>query len=82
MCLAVPGKLIGLFENGGVPMGRVDFGGVSREACLAYLPEAEVGDYVLVHAGFALTKLDQEAAAQTLADLAALADLASEDPQP
>ena len=55
MCLAVPGKITELREESGVPMARVDFGGMAREACMVYLPEAGVGEYVLVHVGFAIT---------------------------
>ena len=69
MCLAVPGKIVEFHEDRGVRMSRVDFGGVTREACLAYLPDAQPGDYVLVHAGFAISKIDQEEAARTYADL-------------
>jgi hydrogenase expression/formation protein HypC len=59
-------------------MARVDFGGIAREACMVYLPEARVGEYVLVHAGFAITKMDEEEARQTLADLQALGELSAE----
>jgi hydrogenase expression/formation protein HypC len=65
MCLAIPGKISSLHENSGVPMAKVDFGGVTREACLAYVPEACIGDYVLVHVGFAISKVDEEEAART-----------------
>jgi hydrogenase expression/formation protein HypC len=83
MCLAVPGKLAEIYEAGGVAMARVDFGGVSREACLAYLPEAAVGDYVLIHAGFAIAMVDEAEARQTLEDLRRLDELAGEDdPEP
>lgn len=76
MCLAVPGKITELRQEGGVPMARVDFGGVTRDACMAYLPEAATGDYVLVHVGFAITKVDEEEAAKTLADLKELGEIA------
>jgi hydrogenase expression/formation protein HypC len=66
MCLAVPGRVIEFHEADGVRMSKVDFGGVAREACLEFLPEAKVGDYVLVHAGFAITRVDPEEAARTL----------------
>ncbi len=66
MCLAIPGKLVARFESGGASMGTVDFGGVRREACLVYLPEAAIGDYVIVHAGFAISRLDEAEAARTL----------------
>jgi hydrogenase expression/formation protein HypC len=66
MCLAIPGKVVEFHSTDGMRMSKVDFGGVTREACLEYLPEAEVGDYVLVHAGFAISKVDPEEAARTL----------------
>jgi hydrogenase expression/formation protein HypC len=66
MCLGVPGKIIDTRDDGSVRMGRIDYGGVVKEACLAYVPEAKVGDYVLVHAGFALNVLSPEEAEETL----------------
>ena len=77
MCLAVPGKVVEVQGEGEVRMARVDFGGVSRQACLAYLPEAGVGDYVLVHVGFAISRIDEEAARETLEALAAIGELAA-----
>ncbi|MCL4395599.1 MAG: HypC/HybG/HupF family hydrogenase formation chaperone [Chloroflexi bacterium] len=60
MCLGVPGKVISIEPNSlGMTMGKVSFGGVAKEVCLAYVPDAAVGDYVIVHAGFALNKLDE-----------------------
>ncbi len=79
MCLAIPGRVAELYESGGVTMARVDFGGVTREACLAYLPETKVGDYVLVHAGFAISAVDKEEAKKTLADLELMGKLSSEE---
>jgi hydrogenase expression/formation protein HypC len=76
MCLAVPGKIVELVEANGVSMGRLDYGGVTREACMAYLPEARVGDYVLVHVGFAISRVDEEEAARTLALLREMGELA------
>lgn len=76
MCLAVPGRIVEI--TGEDPLfraARVDFGGVTKEACLAYVPEAAVGDFVIVHAGFALTLLDEEEARRTLEDLRALGEL-------
>lgn len=70
MCLAVPGKIISI--SGDDPLmrsGKVSFGGVIKEVSLAYVPDVQVGDYVIVHVGFALSKVDEEAAEQTLADL-------------
>jgi hydrogenase expression/formation protein HypC len=78
MCLAVPGKVVEIYEADGVSMARVDFGGVTREACMAYLPEARLGQYVLVHAGFAITMVNEEEAQQTLADLKAMDELSGE----
>ena len=67
MCLAVPGKIIEIYEAGGLKMAKVDYGGVVRETCLAYVPEAQVGEYAIVHAGFALNILDEVEALKTLA---------------
>jgi hydrogenase expression/formation protein HypC len=66
MCLAVPGKITEVYESGGLRMGRIDFGGVAREACLEYVPEAEVGDYTVIHVGFAISVLSEEEANATL----------------
>lgn len=62
MCLAVPGKIVEIYQQDDLPMGKVEFGGILKETCLAYTPEAEVGDYVIVHVGFALSKLDEDEA--------------------
>ncbi len=78
MCLAIPGKLLAKSEVSGLLRGRVEFGGVVREACLDFLPEAEVGDYLLVHVGFAITRIDEEEAIRTLAYLAELGALQEE----
>lgn len=78
MCLAVPGKIIEIYENAGLLMGKIDFGGAIREACLAYVPDAKVGDYTIIHVGFALNLLDEAEAQETLKlfdDISASADL-------
>ena len=75
MCLAVPGKITELHDAGGVPTARVDFGGIAREVCMAYLPEARPGEYVVVHVGFAISQVDEEEAARTLALLKQLGEL-------
>lgn len=64
MCLAVPGRVVSVIEEAGLGLrrGKVDFGGVQKEICLAYTPEASVGDYVLVHVGFALSVVDEDEA--------------------
>lgn len=66
MCLGIPGKVIEIYDNGGIRMGKVDFDGIQKEVCLAYLPELSVGDYTIVHVGFAITRLDEESALESL----------------
>ncbi len=66
MCLGIPGKILEIYEQHGVRMGKVDFDGIQKEVCLAYLPELQVGDYTIVHVGFAITQLDEESAKETL----------------
>lgn len=78
MCLGVPGKIIEIYETAGLPMGKIDFGGVVREACLAYVPEAQLGDYALIHVGFALNLISEQEANETLDLLRQIADLESE----
>jgi hydrogenase expression/formation protein HypC len=79
MCLAVPGQIISIEDNPlGVRMGKVSFGGIVKETCLAFTPEAQVGDYVIVHTGFAISRLDEEEAQQTLEALAELEKIAEE----
>ena len=51
MCLGVPGKVVEIYETDGIRMGKVDFGGITKEACLAYVPEVELGDYTIIHVG-------------------------------
>lgn len=74
MCLGIPGKIIEIHEANGLRMGRIDFGGVVKEACLAYVPEAQVGDYTIIHVGFALSVLSEEDAQETLALLKEIDD--------
>jgi len=69
MCLAVPGKILEAEERDGSRIAKVKFGGITRQAFLNFVPEAEVGDYVMVHVGFAISKVDEEEARQTLATL-------------
>lgn len=66
MCLAIPGRVESIDESGPVPMGKVNFGGIVKEVCLAYVPEIQVGDYTIVHVGFAISKLDEASARETL----------------
>lgn len=75
MCLAIPGKVIEVFDAQGLRMARADFGGTIRKVCLEHLPEADLGDYVLVHVGFALSKVDPEEAERTYRFLEELGQL-------
>jgi hydrogenase expression/formation protein HypC len=67
MCLGVPGKIVDIHEKDGLKMAKVDFGGVFREACLEYVPEAQVGEYCIIHVGFAISLLSEQEAQETLA---------------
>ena len=84
MCLGVPGKIVQIDENPiGMTMGRVNFGGILKEVCLAYVPEAQVGDYVVVHVGFAISCIDEAEAPEVFKFLAEMEELAElEIPQP
>ena len=66
MCLGVPGKIIEIYEKQGLQMAQVDFSGVKREACIEYVPEAKIGDYAIIHVGFAISLLSEEEAQETL----------------
>ena len=65
MCLAIPGKVLESFDREGMRMARVQFGGITRDVCLEYVPEARIADYVLVHVGFAISRVDEEEARRT-----------------
>jgi hydrogenase expression/formation protein HypC len=66
MCLGIPGKIVETYEKGGLQMAKVDFGGVFREACLSYVPEAKIGEYCIIHVGFAISILSESEAQETL----------------
>ena len=66
MCLGVPGRVVSVSDEGGLPMASVDFGGIRRDVCLAYLPDTGVGSYVIVHVGFAISEVDEAEAQRTL----------------
>lgn len=66
MCLAIPGKIIEIYQKESLRMAKIDFSGVAREICLAYTPEAKLGDYALIHVGFAISLMDEEEARATL----------------
>ena len=59
MCLGIPGKLVEIYMQDDLPMGKVEFGGILKDVCLSFVPEAEVGHYVLVHVGFAISRIDE-----------------------
>jgi hydrogenase expression/formation protein HypC len=82
MCLAVPGKILDIKGSDTTRMGAVSFGGVIKEACLAFVPEARVGDYVLVHAGFAISVIDEDEAAQTLEYLRQIGEAGALEEEP
>ena len=78
MCLSIPGKITEIKEDGSLLMGMVDFGGVTREVCLDYVPEVQVGQYVLIHVGFAISVLDEEEAMERLNAIREIADFEEE----
>lgn len=76
MCLGIPGKIVAMHETQGLPMGVVDFGGVRREVCLAYVADqVALGDYAIVHVGFAISKVDEAEAQRTFAALREMSQL-------
>jgi hydrogenase expression/formation protein HypC len=79
MCLGIPGKIISIYDLHGTRMANIDFGGVSREACVEVIPDAKPGDWTIVHAGFALNLLSEEEAQETLEILSEMARLAEQD---
>jgi hydrogenase expression/formation protein HypC len=78
MCLGIPGQITQIWtgEATGLPMARVNFGGVGKEVCLSFTPQAEVGDYVMVHVGFAISRIDETEAERTLTLLTEMDGLA------
>ncbi len=83
MCLAIPGKVTSIEgEDPLSRMGKIDFGGVLKQACLAYVPEAKIGDYVIVHAGFAISRLDEEEAGKVFEYLRQMEQLSELEEEP
>jgi hydrogenase expression/formation protein HypC len=78
MCLAVPGKIVEINEVDGLQIAKVDFGGIFREACLDYVPEAKVGDYCVIHVGFAISLLSEQEAMETLELLKQISNIEDE----
>jgi len=81
MCLGIPGKVIEIYQTGDMKMGKVDFGGVVKEACLEFIQDIEVGEYTIIHVGFGISKLDEEEAQRTLEMLREMEMLADELPE-
>jgi hydrogenase expression/formation protein HypC len=82
MCLGIPGQVVSLENAAGLSMGKVRFGEIVRDACLEYVPEVAEGDYVIVHAGFAISRVDEQEAARTyqlLEEMGQLAELEQDD---
>ena len=83
MCLGVPGRIIEIYEKQELRMAKVDFSGVTREACIAHVPEAQIGDYVIIHVGFAISLLSEEEAQQSIdliREIIEAGELGGEDP--
>lgn len=78
MCLGVPGKIVEIYQKDNMRMCQIDFGGTTREACLDFIPEAKVGDYTIIHVGFAISLLSEQEAMETLALLQEIADIDEE----
>jgi hydrogenase expression/formation protein HypC len=79
MCLGIPGKLIEVYNQDGLPMGKVQFGGILKEVCLAYTPEARVGEYVIVHVGFAISRIDEAEAHEIFSYLEEIEEVTVEE---
>jgi hydrogenase expression/formation protein HypC len=78
MCLGIPGKITKIYKQDSLTMGIVDFGGISREVCMDYVPEAQIGQYALIHVGFAISVMDEDEALETLKLLQELTDIENE----
>ncbi len=81
MCLGIPGKVVEIYQRDGMRMGKIDFGGVVREACLEYLPDIQAGDYTIIHVGFGISRLNEKEARETLELLQQMDMLSNELPQ-
>ena len=78
MCLGIPGRIVEIYTENDLLMGKIDFGGATRAVCLSFVPEAQVGDYALVHVGFALNLMSEQEAQETLDLLAQIGNFADE----
>ncbi len=79
MCLGIPGKLVEVYNQDDLPMGKVEFGGILKEICLAYTPEARVGEYVIVHVGFAISRIDEAEAEEIFSYLEEIEEAMAEE---
>ncbi len=79
MCLAIPGKVLEIYDENGLKMGRIDYAGTVNTACLEYVPEIKIGEYAIVHAGFAISIVDEEEAQKTYEVWAELVEAAAEE---
>ena len=79
MCLAIPGKVLKINDKSGIVMGKIDYAGTINDACLSYVPDVKIGDYVIVHAGFALNIIDEVEAKKTLELWDEMTEKAAED---
>ncbi len=82
MCLGIPGKLLEIRPDETMPMGRVEFGGITKDVCLAYLPDVQIGDYVLVHVGFAISRVDEREAHEILSYIKQIGELSELGEEP
>ncbi len=82
MCLGIPGRVLEIYQQDDLPMAKVEFGGIVKEACLAYVPEAQVGDYVIVHVGFAISRVDPAEAEEIFHYLEQIEAAAMDPPDP
>lgn len=80
MCLGIPGKILEIYQKNFLRMAKIDFGGIFKEVCLAYTPEARVGDYALIHVGFAISLMDEEEAQEALKLIKEVAEFENEIP--
>jgi hydrogenase expression/formation protein HypC len=80
MCLGIPGRVLEIHVENDLPMGKVEFGGIIKEVCLAYTPEALVGDFVIVHVGFAISRVDEAEAREIFTYLEEIGQAGGEDP--
>ena len=82
MCLGIPGKVLEIHQQDDLPMGKVQFGGIVKDICLVYTPEAQVGDFVIVHVGFAISRVDEAEAKEIFTYLEEIGQAGEDSPLP